>query len=79
VSAVHAGRSGLASAVNNTTRQAVGAIGIAAFGAIAGTPADPGFLHGFHVLAVIAAALFLTAAVATVTLPGAPGRAAGGH
>jgi DHA2 family methylenomycin A resistance protein-like MFS transporter len=79
VSSVPAGRAGLASAVNNTTRQAAGAIGIAAFGVIASRPTGHGFLHGLHVAAVIAAALFLAAAAATVTLPDAPGRAAGGH
>ena len=42
VRAVPARRAGLASAVNNTARQAGGAIGIAAFGAIAGSAAQPG-------------------------------------
>ncbi len=69
VSAVPEGRAGLGSAVNNTTRQAAGAIGIAAFGAIASAPDSPGFVHGFHTVAVIAAALFLAAAAATLTLP----------
>jgi MFS transporter, DHA2 family, methylenomycin A resistance protein len=76
VSAVPAGRAGLGSAVNNTTRQAAGAIGIAAFGAIAAEPGSPGFMHGFHAVAVIAAALFLAAAAATLALPrdAGPGR-----
>jgi DHA2 family methylenomycin A resistance protein-like MFS transporter len=69
VSAAPAQRAGLASAVNNTTRQAAGAIGIAAFGAIASAPNRPSFVHGFHTVAVIAAALFLVAAAATLTLP----------
>ena len=69
VSAVPAGRAGLGSAVNNTTRQAGGAIGIAAFGAIASSPERESFLAGFHLTAVIAAAMFAGAAVATVTLP----------
>ncbi|MGH2894301.1 MAG: MFS transporter, partial [Solirubrobacteraceae bacterium] len=69
VSAVPADRAGLGSAVNNTTRQAAGAIGIAAFGAIASSPASPGFLAGFHTVAIIAAALLVTAAAATLTLP----------
>ena len=69
VSAVPAGRAGLGSAVNNTTRQAAGAIGIAAFGAIVAEPASPGFMHGFHTVAVIAAVLFLAAAAATLALP----------
>ena len=69
VSAVPADRAGLASAVNNTTRQAAGAIGIAAFGAIASAPGSPGFLAGFHTVAVIGAGLLAAAAVATLTLP----------
>jgi MFS transporter, DHA2 family, methylenomycin A resistance protein len=69
VSAVPAGRAGLGSAVNNTTRQAAGAIGIAAFGAIASAPGSPGFVHGFHMAAVLAAGLLLAAAAATLTLP----------
>jgi DHA2 family methylenomycin A resistance protein-like MFS transporter len=69
VSAVPADRAGLASAVNNTTRQAAGAIGIAAFGAIASAPGSPGFLAGFHTVAIIGAGLLAAAAVATLTLP----------
>jgi MFS transporter, DHA2 family, methylenomycin A resistance protein len=42
-------RAGLASAVNNTARQAGGAIGIAAFGAIAGSATHlRGFISGMH-------------------------------
>ncbi len=69
VSAVPAQRAGLGSAVNNTTRQAAGAIGIAVCGAIVSAPDSPGFIHGFHTVALIAAALFLAAAAATLTLP----------
>jgi DHA2 family methylenomycin A resistance protein-like MFS transporter len=69
VSAVPRGRAGLGSAVNNTTRQAAGAIGIAAFGAIASTPGGRGFVSGFHLAAVIGAVLLLAAAAATLTLP----------
>src|SRR3954464_10292746 len=58
VGAVEADRAGLASAVNNTARQAGGAIGIAAFGALAGDPARPAFLHGLHLAALIAAGLY---------------------
>jgi MFS transporter, DHA2 family, methylenomycin A resistance protein len=79
VSAVPGRRAGLASAVNNTTRQAAGAIGIAAFGAIASQPGSPGFMHGFHSVALAAAALFVIAAAATLALPRAPQRVAGGH
>jgi MFS transporter, DHA2 family, methylenomycin A resistance protein len=63
VGAVESERAGLASAVNNTARQAAGAIGIAAFGALAGEAARPGFLHGFHVAALIAAGLYVLAAI----------------
>jgi MFS transporter, DHA2 family, methylenomycin A resistance protein len=69
VAAVPAGRAGLGSAVNNTTRQAAGAIGIAAFGAVASNPGARGFLAGFHLTALIAAALLVAAAAATATLP----------
>jgi DHA2 family methylenomycin A resistance protein-like MFS transporter len=82
VTAVPIGRAGLGSAVNNTARQAAGAIGIAAFGAIAGEPGSSGFVHGLHAVAIIAAALFVAAAAATLILPRdreAPKRAAGGH
>jgi MFS transporter, DHA2 family, methylenomycin A resistance protein len=52
------GRAGLASAVNNTARQAGGAIGIAAFGAIAGSAAQARtFVAGLHTDALIAVGL----------------------
>lgn len=63
VGAVPRDRAGLASAFNNTARQAAGAIGIAAFGALAGEPSSPGFLPGFHLAAWIAAGLFAAGAV----------------
>jgi DHA2 family methylenomycin A resistance protein-like MFS transporter len=60
-------RSGLASAVNNTARQAGGAIGIAAFGAIAGSATNARlFVSGIHVAGVISVVLFLVAALSTV-------------
>jgi MFS transporter, DHA2 family, methylenomycin A resistance protein len=68
VGAVASDRAGLASAVNNTARQAAGAIGVAAFGGLAGAPTAPGFLHGFHLAALIAAGLFAAGAVATSAL-----------
>jgi len=73
VGAVPGERAGLASAVNNTARQAAGAIGIAAFGALAGAPTGRGFLAGFHTAALLAAGLFLAGMLATVALmpPGA--------
>jgi DHA2 family methylenomycin A resistance protein-like MFS transporter len=64
IAAVPRERGGLASAVNNTARQAGGAIGIAAFGALAGTPAARAtFMTGLHRGAVISAVLWLSAAV----------------
>lgn len=65
ISAVPADRAGLASALNNTSRQAAGAIGIAAFGTLAGAASSHGFLEGFHTGALIAAGLFGAAAVIT--------------
>jgi MFS transporter, DHA2 family, methylenomycin A resistance protein len=59
-------RSGLASAVNNTARQAGGAIGIATFGAVAGSAANTRlFMSGLHVAGVVSVALFLVAALST--------------
>lgn len=58
IGAVSSARAGLASAVNNTARQAAGAIGIAAFGALAGLPAAPGsFIGGLHTAALARAHL----------------------
>ena len=73
VGAVESERSGLASAVNNTARQAGGAIGIAAFGAIAGEASAPGFVHGMHVAALIAAGLHLVAVAPTLVWIGDAG------
>ena len=68
--AVERERSGLAAAVNNAARQTGNAIGVAAAGSVAGSPAAPGFLHGFHAVALGAAALYvLVAGVALVALP----------
>jgi MFS transporter, DHA2 family, methylenomycin A resistance protein len=64
--AVPAERAGLASATNNTARQAGGAIGIAAYGSLAGDPAHQRFVTGLHGGAVITAGLFLVAAVTTL-------------
>jgi MFS transporter, DHA2 family, methylenomycin A resistance protein len=60
---VQSARAGLASAVNNTARQAGGAIGIAAFGAVAGAPGDGAFISGFHAAALIAACLYTATSV----------------
>jgi MFS transporter, DHA2 family, methylenomycin A resistance protein len=66
---VQSARAGLASAMNNTARQAGGAIGIAALGALAGSPANGhAFLDGLHAAALTAAGLYLVAAMATLTV-----------
>ncbi|WP_116103229.1 MFS transporter [Amycolatopsis thermalba] len=73
VGGVPAGRAGIASGVNNTARQACGALGIATFGAIAGSPAQPAaFLHGLHAAAVLGAGMWLAAAVLTAVAVGRP-------
>src|SRR3954471_24196712 len=64
IAAVPSERAGLASAVNNTARQAGGAIGIAVSGAIAGPPGRAAFVPGFHGVALGSAALYVAAAVA---------------
>jgi DHA2 family methylenomycin A resistance protein-like MFS transporter len=66
-------RAGFASGVNNTARQAVGAVGIALYGGVVGSPATgPGFVHGLHQLAWIGAGLWLFAALLTwLTIPSA--------
>jgi DHA2 family methylenomycin A resistance protein-like MFS transporter len=75
--AVQADRAGLAAAVNNTARQAGGAIGIAASGAVAGSPGRAGFVQGFHTVALGAAALYVAAAaVAWAAVPSRTPRSA---
>jgi DHA2 family methylenomycin A resistance protein-like MFS transporter len=77
IAAVPGERAGLASAINNTSRQAGGAIGIAVAGAIAGQPGGSGFLTGFHAVAAGSAALYAIAAIlGLVLIPGEvlPGR-----
>jgi MFS transporter, DHA2 family, methylenomycin A resistance protein len=64
MSAVPAERSGLASGINNTARQTGTALGVAVFGAVAGSTANPdSFVHGMHVLAGLGAAVWLAVAV----------------
>jgi DHA2 family methylenomycin A resistance protein-like MFS transporter len=71
IGAVTDERAGLASAINNTARQAGGAIGIAVAGAVAGQPRAPGFLGGFHAVVVATGCLFLIAAALALTqIPG---------
>src|SRR5581483_9793188 len=71
VAAVPGERAGLASAINNTARQAGGAIGIAVAGAVAGEPAAGGFVAGFHAVALGGAILYVIAALGSLAL--APG------
>ncbi|PKW17282.1 MFS transporter [Saccharopolyspora spinosa] len=55
-------RSGLASGVNNTMRQTGTALGVAVFGAVAGSPSAPAdFTAGLHQLAVVGVLLWLVA------------------
>lgn len=71
VGSVPADRSGLASGVVNTVRQAGTALGVAVFGAVAGSTADPdGFVAGLHRLAVVGGLLWLLAlAITLLTVP----------
>jgi DHA2 family methylenomycin A resistance protein-like MFS transporter len=56
VQSVPQDRAGLASGVNNTARQAAGALAVAVYGAVAGSPSNAGsFTTGLHVIAVIGA------------------------
>jgi DHA2 family methylenomycin A resistance protein-like MFS transporter len=64
-------RSGLASGANNTARQAGGAVGVALFGALAGSPDSVGtFLTGLHTAALVGAGLWVVGIVLTLTLVG---------
>lgn len=70
LAAVPPRHAGLASGVNNTARQAAGVAGIALYGGIAGSPADPArFLTGLHVTALTTAGLFVVAAFAAAAVP----------
>lgn len=73
VRAVEPERSGLASGVNNAARQSAGAVAVALFGLLAGSPTDPGrFTAGLGVVGVLGATVWALALVATRTLS-APG------
>ncbi len=74
VAALPPDRAGLASGVNNTARQAVGAVGIAVYGVVAGSPARaPGFIHGLHRLGWTGAGLWLLALLVTWLTIGSAG------
>lgn len=68
IRAVPPERSGLASGMNNTARQAGTALGVAVFGAVAGSahPASS-FVAGMHHAGIAGAALWLVAIVLTLT------------
>lgn len=71
IAAVPGQRAGLGSAMSNTARQAGGAMGVALAGAVAGQPADSGFVGGFHAVAIGAACLYLLgAAIVVILIPG---------
>jgi DHA2 family methylenomycin A resistance protein-like MFS transporter len=76
VSALEPERSGLASGMNNTARQAGGAVGIAMFGAVAGSVTRQAvFVSGLQTLGLATAGLFLAAAALTVVaIPGSRAR-----
>ncbi|MEV0052003.1 MFS transporter [Saccharopolyspora shandongensis] len=64
-------RSGLASGVNNTMRQTGTALGVAVFGAIAGSPAAPAdFTAGLHRLAAVGVLLWLVAIACSLATSG---------
>jgi DHA2 family methylenomycin A resistance protein-like MFS transporter len=66
VRAVPSDRAGLASGVNNTARQAAGALAIAIYGAIAGSPNDAGhFTSGLHTIGLIGGILWVVALALT--------------
>jgi DHA2 family methylenomycin A resistance protein-like MFS transporter len=64
---------GLASGVNNTARQAVGALGIGLYGGVAGRPTGEGFIRGLHQLAWIGAGLWLLGLVVSRLTVGSAG------
>ena len=68
LNAVPGSRAGTASGVFNTSRQLGGALAVAVFGALLTTPA--GFLHGLRSGLLIAAAVSLAAAAASLLLVG---------
>ena len=72
IRAVPAERSGLASGINNTARQAGTALGVAVFGAVAGSPGNPGhFIAALHGLGIGSAVLWLAVVGLTARQGGA--------
>jgi DHA2 family methylenomycin A resistance protein-like MFS transporter len=67
VAAIPPGRAGIASGVNNTARQAGGALGVAVLGAVAGEPARTAtFVTGLHTAGVLAATVWAAAILVTL-------------
>jgi DHA2 family methylenomycin A resistance protein-like MFS transporter len=64
---IPADRAGTASGALNTSRQAGGSLGVAAFGAVVAAQAS--FLHGQHISYLTAAVLLTITAAASATLP----------
>ncbi|MEU4190447.1 MFS transporter [Kribbella sp. NPDC026611] len=62
IAALPPDRAGLASGVNNTSRQAVGALGVSTYGAIV---SHTGIIHGLHSVGWLGAALWLAAVAIT--------------
>lgn len=62
LASVEPARAGTASALLNTARQAGGAVGVAAFGALTGSGAAAQVVNGLHADTAISAALLLVAA-----------------
>jgi DHA2 family methylenomycin A resistance protein-like MFS transporter len=62
VRAVPSDRAGLASGVNNTARQAAGALAVALYGAIVGSPTDAmHFTRGLDAIGILGCVLWLLA------------------
>ncbi|CAJ5002537.1 major facilitator superfamily permease [Burkholderia pseudomallei] len=77
LASVERARAATASAVLNTARQAGGAIGVAAFGALASGARPPDIVSGLHASAYVSAALFVFASAMAAFVHGAPQPAAG--
>ncbi|MCA3821783.1 MAG: MFS transporter, partial [Burkholderia sp.] len=73
-------RAGIASAVLNTARQAGGAMGVAAFGALAGGGSAAQVVSGLRIETAVSVALLVAAALlATRVRPDAHRGASGAH
>lgn len=73
LSGLPASQAGLASGANNTARQVGPPLGVSVLGGIAGSPDRAHFISGLHAASVVAAVLFLAAALLSCRLPRKPG------